>query len=200
MLTDLCCGLILMALPGGGPGPEGWEKLFTQHYATLQTAIARRDTRTLGAMLTPDFVAFDINGVATDAQQMLAEVIAQPDDPGRVVTTRLLSVTIKELNNSARVVHRDTMQAQERGADGKLHLVSTSVIITDDWVRNYSVWQLRHRETAVFDQAVDGVPLVRRLRGDPDAPPVPPMKAPSAVTAPETVPYPVPPQPATGRP
>ena len=188
LLTDLCCGLILMALPSGGDGPEGWQKLFTQHYATLQTAMARRDTQTVGMMLTPDFVAFDINGVAVDARQLLTDIAAQEDDPGRVTTTQLLTVNINDFNNSARVVHRNTMRTRERDPDGRAHDVDHISIITDDWVRLYSVWQLRHRETAVYDQFVDGKQVTHRLRGAPapvTAPPPPEVPLPEAPFLPQ---------------
>jgi hypothetical protein len=173
LMKDICCGLILMALPSDGNGPERWQKLFTQQYATMQTAIAHRDTRTLGILLTPDFVAYDINGAATDKQRLLAEVTDLPDDPGRIAATQLLSVSIKQDDNTARIIHKDTVQTRDRDANGRSHTVNMIVIISDDWVRVYTLWLLRHRETTVYDLFVDGKQTEHRLRG-----------APSAITAP----------------
>lgn len=188
-LTDLCCGLILMALPGGGNGPEDWQNLFTQQYATMQTAMSRRDTATLGAMLTPDFVAYDIDGMATSASQWLADSAAQSADSGRVMTTQLLTVNIQDFKNAARVVHRDIVRIHERDGDGRTHDLDFITIRTDDWVRLYSVWQLRHRETAVYDQFLDGKKVVHKMRGDPATPPVSTPAAPPPPAPPTESPF-----------
>lgn len=166
-MKDICCGLILMALPSEGDGAGQWQKLFSQQYATMQTAIAHHDTRTLGILLTPDFVAYDINGAPTDKQRLLAEVTDLPDDPGRIAATQLLSVSIKQDDNTARVVHKDAVQTRDRDANGRSHTVNMVAINTDDWVRVYTVWLLRHRETAVYDIFVDGKLTEHRLRGAP---------------------------------
>lgn len=164
LMKDICCGLILMALPGGGNGPEQWQKLFTQQYAALQAAISQRNMRALSIMLTPDFVAYDINGLPTDGQRFMADVAAMPDDPSRVLATQLLTVNIGADNNTARVVHKDTVQMRDHDATGRTRTLNMIAINTDDWIKVYQLWLLRHRETAVYDVFVDGKQTDHRLR------------------------------------
>jgi hypothetical protein len=132
-----------------------------KRYAELKTAMAERDSKTLSALLTPDFVSEDISGKTTSAEEMLKELAALPKDTGKVTETTLVS--IKPQGDLAIVEQRYHMTTTKTLPDGNKQAIDLMTLSTDTWAHAGDKWLMKRTITNQIDYSVDGKPVLHKV-------------------------------------
>lgn len=137
-------------------------QIFEGRYVDLRQAMHSHDRATIKAMLASDFVSIDMQGKVTDADTMIGEVLALPDDPNRKPLTTVLSVRID--GSDALIKQHYAMATTRKGPDGTAHVIELESDSDDIWANSNSTWLLKRTATRAMIIKRDGVVVVHNSK------------------------------------
>ena len=132
----------------------------SQRYAAIKTAMAARDTRALGALLTPDFRSEELDGKVQGRADLMAELASLPPQ----ATTGESETTLSSVTR-----HGGTVQLQQRYSHTTHkgqppHAIELVTVSSDTWTRVQGNWLLSRTRTDSIDYQVDGKAVMHKAR------------------------------------
>lgn len=113
-----------------------------------------RDRAAIRAILANGFESVDVQGKATDADTMIEQALAVPDDPNRKAQTTVLAVRIE--GSDAFVKQHYSMTTTRTGPGAIAHVVELDTFSDDVWTKSNSAWVLKQTTTLTVSLKRDG--------------------------------------------
>lgn len=117
--------------------------LFQARYGELHSAMAARDTATIGKIFAPEYQMTDLQGETHSGAEVLermGRMAGRTPDPSRKVETKVLSATIT--GEAATVEQQLVVSGKRVGDDGEEHAMSMEMNSTDTWAKRGDAWIL----------------------------------------------------------
>lgn len=139
-----------------------------QRYQAYQKAIADRDVTTLGAMLAPNYEAFNVDGQRTEAKHLLEQVGSFPRDPNLRTSAAINSVTV--VGDEATVDVTSELHSKVTPHGAKPVAIDFVTRSTDTWIGKGGTWLLERSVATRVDQWADGKRVLHKVRPLPQLP------------------------------
>jgi hypothetical protein len=139
------------------------KRILESRYAEMKAAMAARNEPSIRGLLAPSFVSIDSNGNSENADQMIKELIATPQDPNKKSKTTIISV--ERNGNAVTVVQQYYMTSIRKPADAStLQTIEIIARSTDTWQLICGVWLYERTATDELQYSVDGKAAIHKKR------------------------------------
>jgi|GEM_PF-6489027 len=169
LLAASLVGLLVLATAGRSFADDAAKVsvAIQARYDQFTAAVDHKNWSAARAILAPEFRSIEVDGKASSADQMFAELQGLPPLVGKRGKTAVVSLRLS--GDVAFVEQRDDESFGVADASGTQHSFVIASRSSDRWLRNGETWLLVETLTEQTALTLDGVPQPTRYASKPQA-------------------------------